>query len=236
MLYEINYTKEMKIALAKGNTKLGKGVFAFNLLPGDEPISTKDKGVLTNVNGTCHGCCDGCEKYCYAVRDTRRYHNTCIPSLARNTLLMRNDMEGMFTQLGEQLVKRKAKVLRVHSSGEFETYEYLEKMAKLAAKLPNVKMYFYTKRFDFLERYLREHGMFPDNLVANVSEWHGNTKGYKLDGLNVFAYDDGADPEVSKMVHCPAVDKNGKSTGVTCTQCGRCYSGNKGIKTAVYAH
>ena len=56
MLYQMNYEPEMTISLAKGNSKLGKGVFAFNLLPGDRPISTKDKGQLTNVSGTCGGC------------------------------------------------------------------------------------------------------------------------------------------------------------------------------------
>ena len=76
MLYQMNYEPEMTISLAKGNSKLGKGVFAFNLLPGDKPISTKDKGQLTNVPGTCGGCCDGCEKYCYAIQNTRQYHNT----------------------------------------------------------------------------------------------------------------------------------------------------------------
>jgi hypothetical protein len=236
VMYNINYNEEMVVSLVKGNSKLGKKVFAFNLMPGDKPISTKDKGQLTNVWGTCSGCCDGCQNYCYAVRDTRRHHNAVIPSVGKNTVIMRHDMDKGFKQIKEALIKNKAKVLRLHSSGEIMNYDYLLHMVKLAVEMPDVLFYFYTKRFAFMEQYLKECGALPENLVCNISEWKGNTEGYQLDGLNKFVYDDGTDPKVAKLVHCPAVDKRGKKTGVTCSQCQRCFSGNKGIITAVYDH
>lgn len=236
VLYPMAYEEGMKISLVKGNSKLGKGVYAFNLLPGAEPLSTKTKGKLTDIRGTCGGCCDGCENYCYAVRDAKLYHNTVIPSVAKNTLIMRNDMDGCFKQLKEQLVSKKANILRYHSSGEIETYDQLLHMVRLATEMPQVKFYFYTKRFNILENYLKRNDKLPDNLVANVSEWKGNTKGYKLDGLNVFMYDDGTDQRMKSIVHCPAVDAKGHKTGVTCSQCGRCFSNNAGLITAVYAH
>ena len=236
VLYNINYDESMVVSLVKGNSKLGKKVFAFNLMPGNRPISTKDKGELTNVWGTCGGVCDGCEGFCYAVRDTRQYHNSVIPSVGKNTVIMRHDMDKGFKQIKEALIKKKAKVLRLHSSGEIMNYDYLLHMVKLAVEMPDVLFYFYTKRFSFIEQYLKECGALPENLVCNISEWKGNTEGYQLDGLNKFVYDDGTDPTLEKLVHCPAVDKNGKKTGVTCSQCQRCFSGNKGIITAVYDH
>ena len=236
ILYNINYDEAMTISLAKGNSKLGKGVYAFNLMPGSKPISTKDKGQLTNVWGTCSGCCDGCENYCYAVKDTRRFHNTVIPSVGKNTVIMRHDMDKGFKQIKEALIKNKAKVLRWQSSGEIMNYDYLLHMVKLAVELPDIQFYFYTKRFAFMEQYLKECGELPKNLVCNISEWKGNTEGYQLDGLNKFVYDDGTDPTMEKLVHCPAVNKKGGKTGVTCEQCKRCFSGNKGIITAVYDH
>lgn len=236
VMYNINYNEEMVVSLVKGNSKLGKKVFAFNLMPGDKPISTKDKGELTNVWGTCVGCCDGCQNHCYAVRDTRRHHNKVIPSVGKNTVIMRHDMDKGFKQIKEALIKNKAKVLRLHSSGEIMNYDYLLHMVKLAVEMPDVLFYFYTKRFAFMEQYLKECGALPENLVCNISEWKGNTEGYQLDGLNKFVYDDGTDPKVAKLAHCPAVDKQGKKTGVTCSQCQRCFSGNKGIVTAVYDH
>ena len=236
VMYQINYEPAMRISLAKGNSKLGKGVYAFNLMPGNKPISTKDKGQLTNVVGTCGGCCDGCEKYCYAVKDTRRYHNTVIPSVGKNTVIMRHDMDNGFKQVKDELMKKKVKVLRWHSSGEIMTYNYLLHMVKMAVEFPSVQFYFYTKRFGFVEKYLNEYGDFPENLTCNISEWKGNTDGYNLKGLNRFVYDDGTDPSMESLEHCPAVDKNGQKTGKTCDSCGICFSGNQGIITAVYDH
>lgn len=236
MLYQMDYSPEMVISVSKGNSKLGKGVMIFNLLPGDEPISTKDKGQLTNVRGTCAGCCDGCLDKCYAMRDARLHHNSVIPAIAKNTLIMRHNMEDTFKQLRENLAKNKAKVLRYHSSGEIETYEYLLHMVKLAIDMPEVRFYFYTKRFDLMDKYLKECGELPENLVCNISEWKGNTKGYDLDGLNRFVYDDGTDESLKNVAHCPAVNKKGRKTGVTCEQCGLCYRGNDGHVIAVYSH
>lgn len=236
ILYNINYDESMVISLAKGNSKLGKKVFAFNLMPGNKPISTKNKGELTNVWGTCGGCCDGCEGSCYAVRDARLHHNKVIPSVGKNTVIMRHDMDKGFKQIKEALIKNKAKVLRWQSSGEILNYNYLLHMIKLAVEMPDVQFYFYTKRFAFIEKYAKDHGAFPKNLVCNISEWKGNTNAYQLDGLNKFVYDDGTDTALEKLVHCPAVDKKGHKTGVTCAECKRCFSGNKGIITAVYDH
>jgi hypothetical protein len=236
VMYNINYNEEMVVSLVKGNSKLGKKVFSFNLLPGDKPISTKDKGKLTNVWGTCAGCCSGCKDHCYAVRDARLHHNAVIPSAGKNTVIMRHDMDKGFKQIKEALIKNKAKVLRLHSSGEIMNYDYLLHMVKLAVEMPDVLFYFYTKRFAFMQQYIKECGALPENLVCNISEWKGNTEGYQLDGLNKFVYDDGTDPTLEKLVHCPAVNKKGGKTGVTCSQCQRCFSGNKGIITAVYDH
>ena len=85
VLYYMEYNKEMQISLANGNNKLGKGIYTYNLLPGDKPITTKTKGQLTNVGGTCAGCCEGCAGACYAIRDCRLYQNSVITALAKNT-------------------------------------------------------------------------------------------------------------------------------------------------------
>lgn len=238
-LYEYEYSKDMHISVPKGNEKIGKGIYVFNLMPGSKPISTKDKGELTNIVGTCTGCCKDCENNgCYAIRDARRHHNSVIPSLAKNTLIMRNDQERMFSELKQFLTKKKVKTLRMHSSGEIESYEYLLKMVNLAKELPNTIIYFYTKRFDWVNKYLKENKTFPTNLVCNISKWHNNIDSYnfeKENKVNIFAYDDGTDPELSSWIHCPAVDKKGHKTGITCSQCQRC-ARNEGLKTAVYPH
>lgn len=236
VVYNINYEEGMRISLVKGNTKLGRGVYSFNTLPGDKPLTTKTRGQLTNLFGTCGGCCDGCERVCYSIRDARLHHNSVIPSAGKNTVILRHDENIMFDQLKEELVKRKASVLRYHSSGEIPTYNYLLHMVKLAVELPDIKFYFYTKRFGFIEKYLKECGAFPENLICNISEWKDNTKGFDLRGMNKFIYDDGTDESLKRVPHCPAVNKEGKSTGINCDQCKRCFTKNDGRITAVYSH
>ena len=236
VLYPMSYNENMELSLVQGNKKIGKGVFALNLLPGDAPLSTKTRGQLTDIPGTCGGCCDGCVNDCYAVRETKLHHNVCIPSLGKNTLIMRNNIDGMFSQLEDKLVKRKAEVLRYHSSGEIESFNYLLHMVRTAVRLPNIKFYCYTKRFDFVQEYLNTYSTFPENLTVNISVWNGNDEGYNFDGLNKFVYDDGSNPDVANMFHCKAVASTGKPTGLTCDKCGRCFNGNRGLITAVYAH
>ena len=57
--YVIEYQPNAKISMSKGNTKLGKDVYTFNTLPGEHALTLKDGTVLTNVLGTCAGCCEG---------------------------------------------------------------------------------------------------------------------------------------------------------------------------------
>ena len=234
--YPMTYDNSMKISLVNGNHKVGKGIWCFNTLPGDKPLSNSTKGQLTNIHGTCGGCCEGCKGSCYAIRDGKFHSNSCIPAWGRNTLIARNNIDGMFRQIKAELLMNKAKVLRWHSSGEIINYNYLLHMVKLAVEMPNVQFYCYTKRFNLVEQYLKEFKKFPKNFVVNISVWHDNAKGYDFKNLNWFVFDDGTDPKVAKMRHCPAVDKNGNSTGVTCGECGWCFSGNKGRRTAVYEH
>lgn len=242
--YQINVTKDSKISISVGNIKIGHKIHTLNLLPGDEPLSNGTCGLLTDIKGTCAGVCEGCQHACYATRDAKRYHNTVIPSNAKNTLICRKYPDQYFQQVKDYVTnsRRDVKTFRWHSSGEIENYDYLLRMVKLAKETPNVQYYFYTKRFNLIEKYIKEYKEFPKNLVCNISVWHNNHLGYHLEGLNQFIYDDGDEPEVAKLKHCPAVSKpahpggKGKETGVTCDKCGLCSRKNDGHKIAVYNH
>ena len=237
-LYTVVLESGDEISIQNGNDKLGPGVYNINLLSGDDKISVTSRGLLTDVPGTCSGCCDSCKQFCYDRALTKYRHNTCIPSRAKNTLIMRASLDTYFEQIKNFCLKKRkdpVKIFRYHSGGEIETYEYLLKMVEVAKDCPDVKFYFYTKRFAWLQKYLDENGSFPENLVPNVSVWKHNADAYELKGLNRFIYDDGTDPELAAVTHCPAVDKDGHETGVKCAYCGRC-SRQTGKATAVYSH
>ena len=129
--------------------------------------------------------------------------------------------------------------IRFHSSGEIPNYNYLERLIKFAAGHPAIRIYTYTKRYSFLEKYVASHGdsiekAIPGNLVINVSIWHNNYNNPY--NFPTFEYDDGSDPELASVAHCPAVDKDGNKTGITCANCKHCIYAMPGQRKAVYAH
>lgn len=220
------------IHVQDGNGKIGK-ILNISTLPGRKLLTRKDGLVYTNVVGTCGGCCEHCEKDCYAVNYCGYHNNTCIPAYAENTLLLREKPDQYFAELEKVLKANKGAYLRIHVSGEFESKNHMKGHMDLGIKTPDNIQYFYTKRYKWLED-LDNAREIPNNVRPTVSIWHNNYS--NPNKFHEFIYDDGIDPEVEKLPHCPAVDKKGKSTGVTCDKCGRCIRAERGTKTAVYAH
>ena len=231
--YESDLTNETHLHIQNGNTKLGKGIYTINLLAGDTPLTRKDGTQLTNVDGTCGGCCDKCKNDCYAIK-TQVFKNNNIPSWADNTLLARFDIDKFFYELQSFIDNNIVAVIRYHAFGEIPSYEYLLHMVKIAERNDDIKFYTYTKRFEWVEKYIKDNGNLPSNLVVNMSIWHKNYDNPY--NLPEFIYDDGTDPEVEKLPHCPAVDKKGKETGFTCARCKRCLKAKNGDRIAVYSH
>ena len=154
------------------------------------------------------------------------------------------------------------KTFRINVSGEIENVSELKGWATLAFEHPEIQFGVYTKNFDALGKYLDacldNEECLPENLVINVSEWHGvasefiNKYQAKYPGaFNVFEYDDhnkkdcSLSPEdverLEKTAHCPAVMRNGyhaktaAGVAITCDMCGRCYR-KTGQRTAVWSH
>ena len=231
--YECYLTNETHLKIQNGNLKLGKGIYSINLLAGDEPLAKKDGTQLTNVKGTCGGCCENCKTNCYAIK-TQVYRNRNIPSWAGNTLLARFDIDRFFYELQAFIDNNIVSAIRYHSFGEIPSYEYLLNMVEIAKRNKDVRFYTYTKRYKWIEKYISENGDLPSNLVINISIWNKNYDNPY--NLPEFIYDDGTDSELENVFHCPAIDKNGNETGFTCAKCKRCLKAKKGDRLAVYAH
>lgn len=235
VVYETYFDENTHLKVHSGNKKTGKGIWLVNLLPGDTPLTKNDGTVLTNVAGSCGGCCQNCKKDCYAARYVLFHHNSCVPSYASNTVLARHDVKTFFKELQDFIDRNIVSVIRLHSSGEIPTKEYLIEMVKIAKANPMVIFYTYTKRFKWLEEVIDEYGDLPNNLIINVSIWHKNYD----NPLNLpeFIYDDGTEPELENLFHCPAVERGGRDNNeMTCSSCKRCFKAKKGDKIAVYAH
>lgn len=234
-MYPVYDYGELNVTISKGNTKMGN-IPNFNTLPGNKPLRMKDGMLLTNINGTCGKHCGECFHDCYAVRFIKVHHNVCVKSYAANTIIMRHNPDKLRNALKEYCNKNIVKYFRFHTSGELESVEQFQLYCDIAKDNGDVIFYIYTKAFDILEDWLEVNRVLPKNMVVNLSQWNDNLR-FVSDRLkqqcNIFAYDDG-EMDLSYMKHCPAVDKNGRETGITCAECRRCMK--RGNVTAVYAH
>ena len=236
ILYPVYDYGELNVTISKQNKKLGN-IPAFNTLAGNRLLTLSNGTILTNIVGTCGKHCKKCFHDCYAVRYIKCHHNSTVRPYAANTIVMRHDPDKLRKAIKEYCDKNIVKYFRFHTSGELESLQQFFIYCKICLENPDVIFYIYTKAFDILEKYLNLGEEFPNNLVINLSEWHGNTEGLPqgiLSRCNIFSYDDGESEFAASLPHCPAVDKKGHDTGVTCAQCRRCMK--KGNKTSVYAH
>lgn len=232
--YHVELTGDTHIHVSEGNDKLGDGIYNISLLPGSKPLTLKNGTVLTNICGTCNGCCDECGngKGCYAEDFIKFHHNACVIPYAENTVLAREDIDLFFKEIENYLRKSWIGCWRWHVSGEIPSYEYLVKMNELAKKFPYIQFYFYTKRYEWLEKIDAEIGLVK-NLVPTVSKGWAENDYANPNNYHEFILDKDGN---AKGFHCPATDKDGHETGVTCSTCRRCPLAKKGMKTYIYKH
>lgn len=180
--YQIN-EDQATLHISQGNEKIGKGIWSFSTLPGNEEhmIRTKDKGLLTDIPGTCGKLADVCANSCYAFKSCVQHHNACVPAWAENTILLRNgklwEQLAIFISLKNgkaekyldeahkqgidpDIAMKKAtelatiKVFRINVSGEIESAEQFRRWAFLAQAHSYIRFALYTKNFEALGEYL----------------------------------------------------------------------------------
>lgn len=217
VLYEIK-EEEAKLHLSQGNNKIGKTIWSFATLPGNEEhiptVKVKDSSGkptnesirLTSIPGTCSKYCDNCARdgACYAWRDLKLHNNVCAQAWAENTLLLRsgkvfdmlsefiNDKNAKFLETKDEK-QLKVKTVRINTSGEIENLEQFEAWNKLALSHPEVTFGVYTKNFDDLDKFIQKHGDTAPNFVVNVSQWKHVADEFLAKypkKFNVFEYDD----------------------------------------------
>lgn len=125
---------------SEGNKKIGM-TLNFNLLP------------LVTCN--CKAECATTRK-CYAVRTMRRYPS-CKQAWGENTDLLMNKHEYklFIDAFCEAIDTINCRFVRIHSSGDIFSVEYLDALCKVAKKNRSVKFMTYTKQFDILKNTLK---------------------------------------------------------------------------------
>ncbi|MCL5733176.1 MAG: hypothetical protein M1334_00735 [Patescibacteria group bacterium] len=134
----------MSYIFIKGNSKMGKKVYIFNIPP------------LTTCKPT-----PWCRKNCYALKNNFR-----LPSVieaAKNRYQI-SKIDNFADLAVEEIKKRKIKLVRVHSSGDFYSKEYIGKWIAIASQCPEALFRTTTKRRDFKEEIYKLNSL-PNFIV-----------------------------------------------------------------------
>ena len=141
--------------LVKGNSKL------YNILIFDLPAVE-----------TCLNCGD-CKAKCYAMKAQRQYVDTRI--FRDTNLALFNDSALQLKYLiVNQLNATKNTTVRIHSSGDFFSQEYIDFWQGIVYQFPNIKFYAYTKVSELLD-FSKIESLSNFNLISSfVGEYQLN--------------------------------------------------------------
>lgn len=181
--------------------------------------------------GTCLFDCDGC----YAQTGNFNFPHVRA-GLAKMTDGYRNHLTKVFEDFQDQINRARNPItmIRINYSGDFVSVQHLMFWVNLALNNPSIKMYMYTKRYDFVRMMFDAIGELPDNLYLNISVWgklgikewdefkhHKNVNCFVVDldkSVKLVDYD----PQVSYK-RCPSYDIDGDNLHHPCDECGLCF-------------
>lgn len=152
---------DIKMCISTGNRKIGR-VMNVSLMP-----------VIT-----CHNCSE-CKHFCYDIKACLQYPDTVINARMRNTVIMMRDRARYFELIESRISRRRTnKYFRWHVAGDIIDLDYFENMVEIAKRHPDFIFWTYTKNYDIVNEYVREHGenrkaAIPANFSIMFSEWDG---------------------------------------------------------------
>jgi len=185
-----NKEKTMKV-LQAGNKKLSRDILIFNLPPGKSCLNCKE-----------------CYKTCYARKAYRQYPNVKI-SWNYNLELAKNDPDKLFNSIVNQLKSTKKNIIRIHSSGDFFSQDYIDLWEKIIKSFPDKRFYVYTKVNKLLDfSNIRKLNNF--NLIKSFIDGHLNYG--SIDYCNKLVKNHGA-------FLCPATKGKAIACGQDCNYC-----------------
>ena len=167
ILFNGEYIPEL---LKDGNTKLGKSVWTWSMLPGNMEYTVEYNGKTITAAGTCICNCVGC----YAQTGFYNMPNTKY-SNALKTVIARTDAEFMANAIIAQIHASNIKLVRIHASGDFFSTDYVNDWRRIVRECPNTMFWTYTKNRD------AEHA-FDDlaniNIVKSIIDGVGYNFGH----------------------------------------------------------
>ncbi len=139
----------MEIAI-KGNSKMGKNVYIFNIPA--KKTCTPTSWCLEGKNG---------KPACYALRNNFLLPNAMASAERRYT---QSKSEGFVEEMSNFIKNKKVKYFRIHSSGDFYSEDYVEKWIEIAKNCPETKFRSSTHRRDLIDK-IEDLNSLPNVIV-----------------------------------------------------------------------
>lgn len=143
----------MHVTISFNNTKLG-------LIP----------SVSVSPGLSCRENCP-CTSECYACKGNYSYKNVQL-SLYNNLQIYLTNADKYFNEILYEIDNgiNSYKYFRWHVAGDIVDREYLDRMYRMAKRLPNTKFLAFTKKFELVNEYIDKHGLL-NNFVIVLSAW-----------------------------------------------------------------
>lgn len=198
---------------------------SIKISPGNSKLGAIPSVSLPAVT-TCRVC--ECQKKCYAKR-LERLRPSVHKAYQNNLDILMKDPETYWREVEAAIML--SRFFRFHVSGDIPNLEYLQHMVDIAKRNQHCQILCFTKRYEFVNRYLEDGGTFPDNLHMIFSAWVG------LDLVNPFSlpvahvrYRDGSTTASDRAIEC----------GGNCSDCavtdGGCWSLGNGEEVVFNEH
>lgn len=155
--------RSFKSLLKRGNKKIGKDTFIFNM------------GSYTNCPSRKLGLCK-LNEACYARQPELQYKDICINYRTTQEKLWINISANEFSDKLKAILKRLRKPIkffRFNESGDFHSRECVSKVKDIARKNPSISFYTYTHRKDL-------------NLKSTPKNLNILTSNFKRKGMSAF--------------------------------------------------
>ena len=169
-----------------------------------------------------------CKATCYAAKGCQQIAKVQA-AYYRNFRLYMENAEEFFEQVYYKIKFSGLPKVRWFDSGDLPDYEFLVRMIELCKKTPTAKHLMYTKRYEWVNKWISENGELPDNLNIMFSAWHKLWEVPNPHGLGI-AYVDFDDKSLNPEFPENAFVCPGRET--TCSSCGVCFS--KKVKAVIF--
>jgi len=141
---------------------------------GKTHMPTIDLLPLVTCHGRCRELCGKIEKGkalppCYAAKMVNRFPSL-MQHYAENTVLAIHKPEQYWQEVSNKM--RVSRFMRLFGSGDMIINGYFENLCKALIDNPHCEIQGFTKCYEIVNRYIKEHGHLPKNLHLLFSGWY----------------------------------------------------------------